>query len=342
MLNTNQENIFDVENPISIGQYPLKYKLEWQKGFLKVKCSKTKYCDIDPFGATYKVYNDGSHFVAIRKIESLAKLNKERVITDKDRYFDEQYLQAVKNGYSHNKLRKYLKNVMLEQYPLIDNINDFIDKHIKGKIHNFYSRVKRFKRKANLNLWNRFVTITYDDKKHTEDSFRTKLKKCLSNLHSRRGWNYMGVFEKGEDNDRLHFHAFMYIPDNEMVGVLEERKDYSTKLHKMQITLSNSFFEKKFGRNDFEELTSFELKNGSAINYITKYLFKSNEKICYSRGIPSELEMYIRNEDIASTYEDFVMKYVLFDDCIDSNNVYTPYISRKKSLTFLPDLERCG
>lgn len=325
-----------------IEQRNLCYKFEWQKGFLKIKTSKTKFSNIDPFGATYKVYNDGSHFVAIRKIESLAKPIKERVVTDKDRYFDEQYLQAVKSGLTHNKLRKHLKDVMLEQYPLIDNVNEFIDKHIKGKIHNFYSRVKRFKRKVNLNLWNRFVTITYDDKKHTEDSFRTKLKKCLSNLHSRRGWNYMGVFEKGEDNDRLHFHAFMYIPSNEMVGILEERKDYSTKLHKIQTTLSNSFFEEKFGRNDFEELTTFELKNGSAISYITKYLFKSNEKICYSRGIPSELELYIRNEDIASTYEDFVVKYVLFDDCIDSNNIYIPYKAPKLKQGSIFEFQQCG
>ena len=283
-----------------------------------------------PFGKKCKVYNDGCHFVAVENITRDKKVfSNKREITDEARCFDELYLLAVHLGYTHAKLREFLKNGMLEQFPFLKNVDSFVDEHVKKKLHNFYSRIKRFKRKAYLNKWNKFVTITYDDKKHSEASFRNKLRKCLSNLHTRYGWNYMGVFELAPETNRLHFHAFMYIPDGSMVGKIEERQDYSTAQHKMQTTLCNTFFERKFGRNDFEEINEFELKNGSAINYLTKYLFKTNEKIIYSRGIPTELNLFIDELDIATEFEDYVIKYVLFDDCIDSFNIYKPFSMKK-------------
>ena len=65
-----------------------------------------------------------------------------------------------------------------------------------------------------MNRWNYFVTFTYDPKKHTAESFNKKLRKCLSNLHTRRGWKYMGVFEEGFENGTLHFQALLYVPKN--------------------------------------------------------------------------------------------------------------------------------
>ena len=162
------------------------------------------------------------------------------------------------------------------------------------------------------------MTITYDDKKHTEDSFRKKLRKCFSNLHSRRDWKYMGVFERAPETGRLHFHALVYVPEGEMVGSLELRKDYSTSQHKMQETICNTFFEDTFGRNDFEPLSLTDINNGRALEYLTKYLHKTNDKIVYSRGIPSEIyKDDLTENDIATDMLDFVQKFVLFDDAID-------------------------
>lgn len=267
----------------------------------------------------YKVYKDGNHFVGtyINNFSKKKKYSKDVVITKEQRLFDELYVDAMKQGIKQYKLFSHLKNVMLDNMPEIADIDKFLTDNIKRKRHNFFVRLKRFKRKANLNLWNKFVTITYDDKKMDAETFRKKLRKCLSNLHSRRKWRYMGVFENGEIGERLHFHALMYIPEDQMIGEILEQKDYSTKDHKMQITHANTFFTETFGRNDFEDLSQNEIRYGNTLEYLTKYLQKTNEKIVYSRGVPSEICKEIDDFDIATEMFDFGLKYVFFDDVID-------------------------
>ncbi len=267
----------------------------------------------------YKVYKDGNHFVGTYAMQrNNHKSSYRETISEEQRYFDEQYIMALQSGVKPQKMFLTMRSAMLEKYPTLKDADDFIKENIKRKRHNLFTRLKRFKRKANLNLWNKFVTITYDDKKMDADTFRRKLRKCLSNLHSRRKWRYMGVFELGEDNGRLHFHALMYIPEHEMIGEIVEQKDYSTKDHKMQITHSNTFFAETFGRNDFEDLSQNEIRYGNTLDYLTKYLHKTNEKIVYSRGIPSEIYKEIDDKDIAVEMLDFGLKFVFFDDVIDT------------------------
>lgn len=267
----------------------------------------------------YKVYKDGNHFVGtLDKAIVNRKSSVRQGLSEEQRYFDEQYIIAIQNGVKPQKMFLTLKTAMLEKYADLKDADEFVKENIKRKRHNLFSRLKRFKRKANLNLWNKFVTITYDDKKMDADTFRRKLRKCLSNLHSRRSWRYMGVFELGEDNGRLHFHALMYIPEDKMIGEIVEQKDYSTKDHKMQITHSNTFFADTFGRNDFEDLSQNEIRYGNTLEYLTKYLHKSNDKIVYSRGIPTEIYKEIDDKDIAVEMLDFGLKFVFFDDVIDT------------------------
>ena len=267
----------------------------------------------------YKVYKDGNHFVGTYAMERYNRKSTLRIgLTEQQRFFDEQYIIALQSGVKQQKMLSTMLSIMLEKYPNLKDANDFVKENIKRKKHNFFTRLKRFNRKANLNLWNKFVTITYDDKKMDADTFRRKLRKCLSNLHSRRSWRYMGVFELGEDNGRLHFHALMYIPEHEMIGEIVEQKDYSTKEHNIQITHANTFFSETFGRNDFEDLSQNEIKYGNTLEYLTKYLHKTNEKIVYSRGIPSEIYKEIDDKDIAVELFDFGLKFVFFDDVIDT------------------------
>lgn len=280
---------------------------------------KNTWCPFPTTKREYKIYKDGNHFVGTICVPYHNKKPSLRFgLSKEQRYFDEQYVSAVKQGISKSSMCSFLCAKMREEYPEMKDIKDFVNENISRKWHNHYARLKRFKRKANLNLWNKFVTITYDDKKMDEDTFRRKLRKCLSNLHCRHNWRYMGVFERGEDNNRLHFHALMYIPENQMIGTIVEKKDYSTKQHKMQTTHSNTFFFETFGRNDFDELNRNEITNGKAIEYITKYIQKSGEKIVYSRGIPSEIVKEIDDKDIATELIDFGVKYVFFDDIIDT------------------------
>ena len=106
----------------------------------------------------------------------------------------------------------YIKAGMVKVFPEYEELDDSIDEKIKRKRNNWQHRKKRFCRKAYLNRWNRFLTITYDDKKHTEETFRKKLRKCLSNLHTRRGWKYMQAgrlqYRAGKNASNIPEHVF--------------------------------------------------------------------------------------------------------------------------------------
>ena len=62
-----------------------------------------------------------------------------------------------------------------------------------------------------------------------EEEFEKRLLNTLRHFASRKGWKYMGTWERGRDTNRLHFHAIMHIPDDAMSGEIESRKDYDVK-----------------------------------------------------------------------------------------------------------------
>lgn len=265
----------------------------------------------------YKIYNDGGHYIATRCVCSQKKppehKNKRE---DIDILFDSLYAAAMQDVLKGIELTAYIKAGILLLFPDYPALDKYIADKIERKQHNLYARKKRFRRKANLNRWNYFVTFTYDDEKQDEFTFRKKLRKCLSNLHTRRGWRYMGVFERAPETGRLHFHGLLYIPDGEYIGTITEKTDYSTAQGKMQTTHENDFFQKAFGRNDFEELNEMELKHGQTLNYILKYIGKTGERIVYSRGIPTEIYRKLNDDEIVTEMDDFGTKYILFDDVI--------------------------
>lgn len=286
-----------------------------------------------PDKAYYKVYNDGSHYVgklflprgckhnitsdfANRSANDFDKKRKKRIRQPVDEYMDVIYPSAIQQGLKGKALENYLCAEVNNNY-YVEDVDEYVQKQISRRWHNLYNRKKRLQRKADLNRWHYFVTITYADGKHTEEGFRRKLRRCLSNLSTRRGWRYMGVWENGTENDRLHFHALMYVPDGEMLGKIYEREDYSIRKHEMVKTNPNTFFETKFGRNDFKELSEMEMKQGNAIEYLLKYIGKTDGRIVYSRGIHTEILVELNDTDIACEMLDYVQKYVLFDDVID-------------------------
>ena len=265
----------------------------------------------------YKIYNDGGHYIATRCVRSQIKpVPHKYKREDIDILFDSLYIAAMQDGLKGDEMTAYIKAEILLLFPDYPDLDKYIADKIERKQHNLYVRKKRFRRKANLNRWNYFVTFTYADDKQDEYTFRKKLRCCLSHLHTRRGWRYMGVFERAPETGRLHFHGLLYIPGGEMIGKITEKTDYSTARGKMQTTHEKKKKKKTFGRNDFEELNEMELKHGQTLNYLLKYIGKTGERIVYSRGIPTEIYRKLNDGEIVTEMNDFGTKYILFDDVI--------------------------
>ena len=277
------------------------------------------------------ITHDGHHYIAAEKGQPLYE-GAQRYRRPKKAHqlaFRDLYRGSRMGGWSETKngkeyvpglsgeaQKEYILGVLQDTFGNIEDWDTFVEKEFDREHRNYRSRAKRFRRKAFLNDWNYFVTFTYDDKKGTEDSFKGKLRRALANLHSRRGWYYMGCFERS-DTGRLHFHGLFYVPPGEMVGELEERSDYSTKQHRMQTAHVNTWFEKRFGRNDFTEICADEVNRGGVLEYVLKYIEKTGERIVYSRGIPTELKREVHYDQCACEFYDFVRKWVLFDNWRD-------------------------
>ncbi len=282
----------------------------------------------------YRVYHDGGHYIAIpfkRKNCSYVSVEKEPR-KDIDMLFDSLYYAGQREGLKNDDLKDFIYDGIIKLFPNYPNIDEWLEKKIAREKNNYFHRLKRFKRKANLNRWTYFVTVTYNGDKHDEASFRKKLRKCLSNLHTRRSWRYMGVFEYSPEEHRLHFHALVYVPHGQMLGKITEKTDYDTRNERMRITHENSFFVEAFGRNDFEEILCSAVQNNSLIGYLTKYLGKTGERIVYSRGIASEIFIRLCDDDIAAKFINFVDMYVLFDDIVDWERDVMRFTPRQMSL----------
>ena len=176
-------------------------------------------------------------------------------------------------------------------------------------------------RKVHLQSWNYFITFTYDGNKVNEIEFKQKLMNTLKHLVSRKGWKYIGVWERSPEKQRLHFHGIFYIPENEMIGTLERITDYDTIAHRKQTTYQNTHFLKRFGRNDFKSLMPYDVDR--SVRYILKYIEKSGEKLCYGGKLPTYIKGHILDEDVLCTYGVDDRKLLLFNDftCIDDDGV---------------------
>lgn len=278
-----------------------------------------------------KVYFDGSHYVAIpynpgsnkprrfqpeEVIEILKKRSStgppEVQKTTKKEIFEESYKEA--QSLPKKEREKHIKETM-EQVMSDEEASEYVEANIRRKKQNLTARRVRMMRKANLMGFNYFCTFTYDSNLISEADFKKRLSKCLSNLTGRKGWKYIGVWERSPDKQRLHFHGIFNIPEGGMVGELIERKDYNFSEHRRKVCIENTFFKERFGRNDFEHILD---TNGitKATTYILKYIEKTGEKIVYSRGLPQFFISDIMDDDIICRIGVEDKKLLLFDNFI--------------------------
>lgn len=243
--------------------------------------------------------------------------------------FNVAYEQSERLNLTGNMQIEYINDDMISKYKLIHcadlfalveekyDFTDYITDKIKAKNVARHMRVKRFHEKANLHIWNFFVTQTYDNAKYaSEDDFKKAYLTCLSHLSTDFGWRYMGVFERGKLTGRLHFHGVFYIPNGAMKGYLKPSRYFSPYEHRMKSSVINSFFAERFGRCDFECISK-ETGVSAVSSYILKYVRKSENKVVYSRGISDKIVVELTSEDIIyGVKKKYADKFVIFDDIL--------------------------
>lgn len=277
-----------------------------------------------------KIYNDGSHYIAIPQTNNPTKQKKNptkkvctgkklqtaknktdktvtEILTPKERF---EKIYRENNGKRKADKIEILTKELKQDFKTAE---EFIEKNIERLQRNKIVRKTRLARKINLNEWNRFCTFTYSDEKHTEESFRKGLSEVLKRMVHRKGWKYIGVWERGGERNRLHFHGLFNIPDGTMPPLMIEVNDYNFNTHRRQITHQNTYFNDRFGRSDFETIKDNSTL-GSAVAYIMKYLEKTGEKIVYSKGLPQYFISDIMDEDIICPIGLEDKKLLLYDD----------------------------
>ncbi len=234
----------------------------------------------------------------------------ERRMTKKDLFNElyQLYLYLKKS-----ERREKIISAMRPYFKTEIAVKNYVDSNIERKRRNLIMRRIRLTRKVNLQDFTHFVTFTYNGELHTEESFRKGLKKTLANFASRKGWKYVGVWERSPKKQRLHFHGLFYIPEGTMPGLIVEVNDYSLSSHRRQITHQNTYFNERFGRSDFEEIED-NVMLGKSVAYIMKYLEKTGERIVYSKGLSQYFISDIMDDDVVCTVGLEDKKLLLFDD----------------------------
>ena len=257
-----------------------------------------------------KIPFDGSHYIATPK-ENFPQGHKRREVEQKAQ-FEAAYKESQKLPRKERKA--CMQKAMEETIPDKEQRKEYVERNNERKKVNAIRRKVRLSKKVNLQReWSYFCTFTFSDEKHTEESFRKSLRNTLKHLVNRKGWKHIGVWERGGETGRLHFHGIFYIPPGGMVGEIAETKDYNTKDHRMQTTHQNTYFLERYGRNDFQPLGSPEEVQHS-LGYLMKYIEKSGERLVYGGDLPTYFKSDITDEDIVCPTGVDGKKMLLYDD----------------------------
>ena len=266
-----------------------------------------------------KISFDGSHYIATPK-ENFPQGHKRRRTarplsdeeTEQKALVEAAYKESQKLPRKERKA--CMQKAMEEAIPDKEQRKEYVERNNERKKTNAIRRKVRLSKKVNLQReWSYFCTFTFSDEKHTEESFRKSLRNTLKHLVNRKGWKHIGVWERGGETGRLHFHGIFYIPPDGMVGEIVETTDYNTKDHRMQTTHQNTYFLERYGRNDFQPLGSPEEVQHS-LGYLMKYIEKSGERLIYGGKLPTYFESDVVDEDILAPYGIDDRKAILADD----------------------------
>ena len=152
--------------------------------------------------------------VAVKPTEQQPPTVESPPETPKER-FETAYKESL--SLPKKERKKPIKELMESDFKDKAELNAFVEKHTERMKTHAIKRKVRLMRKLGLQHWDYFVTFTYSDELLTEETFRKKLICTLKHLVARKGWKYVGVWERGSDTDRLHFHGIFHIPDGSMI-----------------------------------------------------------------------------------------------------------------------------
>lgn len=267
-----------------------------------------------------KVYSQGNSFIGVfpRTIQTGSRGSK--VKDPMNEAFKKYYREAQALKIEKRELNDFLFEKMLndEGSYLLDL--ETIKEMVKKEANRLHQKIKRYQRKMGFFRPNYFLTFTYADDQTDEESFELKLRRALSNLAYRNDWRYIGVKERGAEDGRVHFHFLAYIPEGKMVGELFLDSHWSKKKKKREYFTNNTFFQERFGICRFDKITEADVLSGGVTNYLIKYLIKDDEKLIYSRHIPTEIEIDVDlKEDVFCTFYDFGFKVYLSMNLFFSN-----------------------
>ncbi len=295
--------------------------------------------------STYKYYRMGDQYVAYIPGENA---QTERTVYEKthwDELFDVHYREFRKKYkcssgiLSENirvKIEVGLVYLFYEGYEYNDeteqeSCHEFISRKIYNTTAAYCSRLRRFHRKKDQTQWTAWWTITYDDELFSsEEEFRRTLLNYFRNKAApdRGGWRVMGVFEHGEENGRLHFHGFFYIPKDTERSKCVEVTRYSTKRGCMEKYMEHPEIRKKFGVNKYEDIREAMQSDITAMaNYTAKMCryMEKGEKVFYSRHLPTEFVGEFFNNDM-------VMFFNITCKCRIKRYVVNPAVITRSSM----------
>lgn len=293
----------------------------------------------------YKVYSDGENIVGYIPGENKAKDRELHERTRWDDLFDTlySYLKMLPENDEKNKSRAERESIririiseLIRQFYEVYGYDDktevepcpiFIERKLYNMSAAYSMRKKRFFRKKDQIVWTAWWTFTYDDAIiASEDEFKSKLLNKFRNLAFRRGWRIMGVFEHGEDNGRLHFHGFVYIPEGTALGELVEKTQWSEKEHRQRTYLENTTFREEFGINEYEPL-DYGTDTAALARYTSKMVgyMQKGGKVFYSRHIPSEFMLAVRDCDVVCAFSITckrpIKRYLFYSDAYNKTDV---------------------
>ena len=277
------------------------------------------YSTLSPYGSVPLALEEISEDVDVAEYLEVDKYIKKpsapRRATRKE-LFEEGYRVCM--SMSRSERKQALIEKMRPYFDSEEKARKYVEVNIERKMRNLICRRVRMCRKAYLQNFNYFCTFTYDSKLHTEEIFKNKFRHTISNFAKRKGWKYMGVWERSPEKNRLHFHGLFYIPEGMLPKGMIQVNDYNFNTKQRQSTNQSLYFNEKFGRSDFEPIDE-PRRMGEAMAYLMKYLEKSGEKIVYSRGLPQYFISDIMDDDVVCTVGQEDRKLLLFDNfsCFD-------------------------